>query len=86
MAKRPFEDDSEVDLTVSEFTEASPKAKVHCVVTSLSPMEESRGRSYFQGKVSNGKSVMRVYGYNSDVRKKLQGFDNKPLLPLATVK
>ena len=29
MAKRPFEDDSEVDLTVSEFTEASPKAKVH---------------------------------------------------------
>ena len=41
-------------------------------------MKESRGHSYFQGEVSDGKSVMRVYGYNFDVRKKLQGFkDNK---------
>lgn len=50
MAKRPLEDYSKVDLTVSDFTEVSPKAKVHCVVSSLSPMKESRGNSYFQGQ------------------------------------
>lgn len=83
MAKRPLELE-EADLSVSDFTECSPKAKVHCVVASLSPMKESRGRSYFQGEVSDGKSVMRVYGYNSYVRKKLQGFkDSKSSIALS---
>ena len=60
-----MEEDS--NLSVSEFTQASPKAKVHCVVTSLSPMKESRGRSYFQGEVSDGKLAMRVYGYDPEL-------------------
>ena len=43
MAKRSLaEEDCKTDFTVSDLKEASPKAKVHCVVTSLSPSEREQ--------------------------------------------
>ena len=76
MAKRKAE--SLDAFSPSEIKEASPKAKVQCVVTALSEMKKSRDISYFDGQVSDGKKAMRVYGYNDGVRRKLSFYkDNK---------
>ena len=73
MAKRKVE--SLDAFSPSEIKEASPKAKVQCVVTALSEMKKSRDISYFDGQVSDGKKAMRVYGYNDGVRMKLSFYN-----------
>lgn len=65
MAKRTPEDADIVD--VSETT-VSPKTNVGGIITSLSPMKKSR---YFHGSISDGRSSLRLYGFDSAVRKRL---------------
>ena len=69
MAKREREIDE--FETVSEISHASPNAKVHGVISSLSPMKKSKTCSYFDGEVTDGKSCMRVFGFDVGVRKRL---------------
>lgn len=49
----------------------SPSASVHGVVNMLSPMKQSRNGSYFDGKITDGKSSMRLFGFDAGVRGKL---------------
>ena len=72
MAKRKSDSDKDDALLLSDILESSPKAKVQCLVTVLSDMKKSRDTSYFDGEISDGKTSMRVYGYNEDVRRKLE--------------
>ena len=53
----------------------SPKAKIHAVVTSVSPMKKSRTSSFFDGEISDGKACMRVSGFNAGVHRKLVEFE-----------
>ena len=53
---------------------ASPNAKIHAVVQSVSPLKKSKTCSYFDSEVTNGKSTMRVYGFDCGVRRKLVEF------------
>ena len=71
MAKRSV---VEVYEEVSEVVRASPNAKIHAVVQSVSPMKKSKTCSYFDGEVTDGKSTMRVYGFDCGVRRKLVEF------------
>ena len=71
MAKRSV---VEVYEEVSEVVRASPNAKIHAVVQSVSPMKKSKTCSYFDGEVTDGKSTVRVYGFDCGVRRKLVEF------------
>ena len=42
----------------SELSEASPKAKIIGVVTSLSPMKLTKGQTYFDGEITDGKTSL----------------------------
>ena len=42
-----------------------PKAKVHGVITSLSPVKKGRTCSYFDGTLADGTSKIRVVGFSS---------------------
>ena len=72
MAKRKSDSDKDDALLPSDILESSPKAKVQCLVTALSDMKKSRDTSYFDGEISDGKTSMRVYGYNEGLRRKLE--------------
>ena len=72
MAKRKSDSDKDYSLLPSDILESSPKAKVQCLVTALSDMKRSRNSSYFDGEISDGKTSMRLYGYNEGVRRKLE--------------
>ncbi len=69
MAKRAFD--------VSEIVQCSPKASISGVVTSISPMKRSRNSTadFFHGSLSDGKSSMRIFGFDSKVRRKLANFE-----------
>ena len=47
MAAKCAKTDGSSEYCVSDLSEISPSAKVHCVVTSLSPMKGSKERRYF---------------------------------------
>ena len=64
----------EVYEDVSEVVRVSPNAKIHAVVQSVSPMKKSKTCSYFDGEVTDGKSTVRVYGFDCRVRRKLVEF------------
>ncbi len=69
---------------ISQVLYASPNAKIHSVVTSVSPMKKAKMCSYFNGEVSNGKASMRVFGFDSGVRKRLAEFrDSRSPVTLA---
>ena len=71
MAKRSCE-----ELQVSEVSSVSPNAKIHAVVESLSPMKKSKTCSYFDGQITDGKTTMRVFGFDAGVRRKLVEFED----------
>ncbi len=71
MAKHSLDEFEEV----SEVSRPSPSAKIHAVVNSLSPMK-SKTCSYFDGQITDGKATMRVFGFDSDVRRKLVEFED----------
>ena len=70
MAKRSLDEYEDV----SEVVQPSPKAKIRCVVTSLSPIRPSKTCSFFEGEVTDGKGKMRVFGFDSRVRRRLVDF------------
>ena len=64
MAKRLSEQFQEV----SEVTYKSPNTKIHAVVESLSPMKKSKSWSYFDGHITDGKTMMWVFGLTKTKR------------------
>ena len=69
--KRAREEQQEFGC-VSEVTNPSPNAKIHGVVQGLSPMKKSRNCSYFDGELTDGREKMRLFGFDSGVRRKLE--------------
>lgn len=69
---------------VSEVTYPSPSAAVHGVVQVVSPMKKGKKSPYFDGQFSDGKSTMRLVGFDSQVRRKLLG-ENGSGKPVALV-
>ncbi len=59
----------------SNLTKLATAAKIHRVLSSLSPMKKSKTCSYFDGTVTDGKVSMRVFGLDSSVRRKLMEFE-----------
>ena len=53
---------------LSSVTYPSPNARVSGL---LSPMKDCQGGQYFHGELTDDKGSMRVYGFDSGVRKKL---------------
>ena len=68
-----------MDDDVSSVDAPSPNAKIHGVLTTLSPMKKSRTCQYFDGELSDGKKHMRLFGFDSarSVRRKLEEFQGK---------
>ncbi len=73
MAKREREYDEFED--VSKVSYPSTKAKIHAMVASVSPMKKSKTCSFFDGEITDGKSCMRVFGFDAGVRRKLVSFE-----------
>lgn len=72
MAKRGRDDDGmEEFANVSEIAHPSPKAKLHAVVSSISPMKKTKTCSYFDGELTDGKARVRLFGFDCTVRRKL---------------
>ncbi len=69
---RPWKDSSEGE---SKLTKLAPAVKSHGVLSSLSPMKRSKTCLYIDGAVTYGKVSMRVFGLDSNVRRKLVEFD-----------
>ena len=70
--KRSFSDAFDEFKDVSEITHTSPKAKIHCVITDIpDEMKDGAGSSFFDGKLSDDKKSIRVYGYDPEVKRKL---------------
>ena len=57
-AQEEFED-------VSGVVATSPSARIHGIVTSVSPMKKSRTCNYFDGEITDGKTSMRLFGFDS---------------------
>ena len=76
MAKRSREVE-EVD--VSDVLYQSPNVTIRGVVTGVPPMKKSRNCSYFDGQISDGKTSMRLFGFDgaAGVRRKLLEFEEK---------
>ena len=55
-------------------TTASDSATVHGVVASLSPMKKGRSANYFEGRITDGDTEMRLVGFRDAARKKLVSF------------
>ena len=70
MAKRRGVDLEEFE-DVSGVTQPSPNAKLCSVVHGVSPMKKSKTCAYFDGEISDGKSTMRLFGFDCSVRRKL---------------
>lgn len=56
---------------VTSISHISPNAKVSGVVSCISPMKESKNCSYFDGNFTDGKASLRLFGFDSSVRRKL---------------
>ena len=68
-AKRVLEGD------VSEVTSPLPNAKVHGVLSNLSPMKKLKTCCFFDGQLSDGKASVRFFGFDAGVRRKLLEFE-----------
>ena len=85
MAKHEREFEEFEDL--SKVSNPSPKAKIHAVVMSVSPMKKSRTCSFFDSEISDGKACMRVFGFDMGVRRKLVELEeSKSAVALANCK
>ena len=63
MAKRTLEETEFED--VSSVDDPSPNAKIHGVLTTLSPVKKSLTCNYFHGELKDGKLNMRLFGFDS---------------------
>ena len=50
---------------------AIPSARVHGVLTSISPVKKGRKQNYFEGKLSDGSSKVRFVGFDSKQQKSM---------------
>ena len=68
---------------VTSIGEESPTAKVHGIVTGLSPIMPSSGKLFFEDTFSDCGRFLRLVGFNSEQQKKLSTFqDNEePVAP-----
>ena len=55
---------------MSEISNTSPNARIDDVLTALSPMKKSKTCSYFDGELTDEKATMRVFGFDSGVRRR----------------
>ena len=79
MAKRSRESDVQEFDDISDVC-ASPNAKIHGVLNSVSPLKKSKGCAYFDGQITDGKTTMRLFGFDSSVRRRLAEFpDSTPV-------
>ncbi len=65
--KRERSPDLEEFRDVTAVMHASPDAKVHGIVTRLSPMKKRKKSEYFNGELSNEKTKMRLFGFEATV-------------------
>lgn len=70
MAKRG-EDQVEDFEDVSGVIHLSPNAKLCGMVQSVSLMKKNKTCAYFDGEISDGKSTMRSFGFDSSMQRKL---------------
>ena len=78
MTKRLLKEMEFEDL--SQVTNPSPNAKIHVVVTALSPIKKTKHATTLMGiEISNGNKSMRLFAFDSDagVRRKLLDFEAK---------
>ena len=62
---------AEEECDVSDVSKPSPNAKIHGIITCISPMKKSKTCDFFDGEISDGKSSIRLFGFDSSVRKQL---------------
>ena len=49
-------------------------------VTSHNPMKKTSKSLFFDGSITDGKTSMRIYGFDTNVRKQLADFEQAPLV------
>ena len=64
-SKRSFEEIEKFD----EVRKGIPSASVYGVLTSISPVKKGRKQNYFEGKVTDGSSKLRLVGFNTKLQK-----------------
>jgi hypothetical protein len=62
-------------VNVSDISNTSSNATVGGVVTVLSPMKKSRSCPFFDGKISDGRSSMRLFGFDPNARDILANYN-----------
>jgi len=58
----------------------SLNTQISGVLGEISPMKTGKGASYFDGKISYEKKKIRLYGFDSSVRKQLLEEDGKAVV------
>ena len=69
--KRKREEVTDDFKDLSMVTNTSPNARVSRLLTDLSPMKKGKGGQYFHGELTDNKGAIRVYGFDTAVRKSL---------------
>jgi hypothetical protein len=64
---------------VSMVSRTSQNAKIRGVVNCISPMKKAKTCSFFDGKFTDGKSTMRIFGFDSGVRERLLERSDSPV-------
>ena len=77
--KRPRLNEFEDLASIGESP--SPTAKVHGIITGLSPLKPSSGKPFFEGTFSDCGPSLRLVGFNEEQQKKLATFhaDEQPV-------
>ena len=70
-AKRPRQDRTPTPLSPSQVT-PDPKATICAIVNSLSPHPSPN--NYFQGEITDGETVLPLFGYDEDLQIKLKDY------------
>jgi len=59
------------EVDVSGITGTSLDAQICGVLQDVSPMKKGRGAPYLDGEIANEKKKVRVFGFDSSIRKRL---------------
>ena len=65
-------------VSIRDISRSSPNAKVAGILTSLSPMKKSKANfncSYLEGEIADEELSIRLLGFDSGVRRKLEEVD-----------
>ena len=72
--KRPLPKEYE---DISSISGPETKAKVHGIVTSLSPIKPSAKRPFFEGFLTDGNNKIRFVGFSSNKEKVIEKFSEQ---------